>query len=111
MAERLLCPEGCEAGVPSTCIAHGLPFSLTAPAEEDGDGVRTIGHLDVADIRPEDTLVMRSERPLTLEARSRIRETLEGTFPDCQVLVLSDGLELGIVRALTGQEEDANADT
>lgn len=58
-------------------------------------------HLSVVRLEPGDVIVFRSPHPLTVEDTVRITEAFEAGFPGHRSLVVSDGLEVSVLRGLT----------
>lgn len=55
-------------------------------------------HLSVVKIEPGDVLVFRSPNVLSLRQIEYLSEAVKREFPDVRCMVLSEGVELGIVR-------------
>lgn len=55
-------------------------------------------HLGVLRIEPGDVLVLRSGMSLSLDVVNDLQKSIERVFPGVKCVVLSDGLELGVVR-------------
>ena len=55
-------------------------------------------HLSVLRLEPGDIIVLRSPRMLQLDAVKRLSAEAQARFPDNKVLVLMDGVDIGVVR-------------
>lgn len=69
-------------------------FQIPKPKALIGDAVYVIRR---SDLQPDDVLVIHSEQDLSMEACDTIRRMLKETFPDRKVVVISQGLKLGIM--------------
>lgn len=59
-----------------------------------------VGSVAVAQVKPEDTIVITCPRRISQEMAARIKAGAEAAFPDSHVVVLGDGATLSIVRGL-----------
>lgn len=56
-----------------------------------------VTRISVADLKPNDVLVIETELRLNPEQAARIRETMEQVWPGRKCAVLSDGMKLKVV--------------
>ena len=52
--------------------------------------------ISVADIKPEDVIVLECERPISDETAKRIQQYVNMIFPNQKVVVLGDGLTMKV---------------
>lgn len=58
-----------------------------------------VGKIELMRLQTGDTIVVSYSGPMSMEVQSRLRGRLKEAFPDNEVLVLSDGLELKVLKA------------
>ena len=58
-------------------------------------------HLSVLRLEPGDTVVIRMQHLPSDDMRWRIRDVVEREFPGHRCIVLTDGMEIGVVRRET----------
>lgn len=69
--------------------------------------VRYLGDVQRLELRPGDIVVLRTPNCISMEAVKRLREYAEQALSDHKVLVLGDGLEIGVLgRAYAESDED-----
>lgn len=56
-----------------------------------------VARISVAELKPDDVIVMECDGPVSAEAVKRIKETTEAVWPGRKVVVLSDGLSMKVV--------------
>lgn len=56
-----------------------------------------VSRIMVADLKPDDVIVMECDGPLPMEQAKRIKEMSEELWPGRKVVVLADGLRIKIV--------------
>jgi len=77
--------------------------------ENPCDGVQYLQQARVVRVQPGDTLVLESPTDLRPDQVAGIRATMKRLFPDCRVLILSEGWRLGVLtrdRVEPGHESD-----
>lgn len=62
--------------------------------------------LSVLAVEPDDKIVITSPHRLSRDQLDRIKEQMARTFPARTVLVLDDGMKLGVVRKSDAAEQD-----
>lgn len=55
----------------------------------------------VAEVKPNDVIVIESDRPLSLDSCKSIKSYASQAWPDRKILVLQDGLRMRIARETT----------
>lgn len=65
------------------------------------EALQIIGDISKVDLQPGDVVVVKLARALTQAAGDKLAELVQPYFPDHQVLVLSDGIDLEVVRRVT----------
>lgn len=63
-----------------------------------GEALRIIGDLGKISVRPDDVVVVKVERPLTVEQVDRLHDRVAPYFPMNKVLILDAGIDLKIAR-------------
>lgn len=58
----------------------------------------SVGSVAVAQVKSTDTIVITCPHEIDDETHARIKASAKRVFPDCEVVVLSDGTTLSIVR-------------
>lgn len=61
------------------------------------DAVQIVDAVQALDLPPGATLVLMAERSISMEQAERLKGYLVGRFPGHEVLVLSDGLKVGVI--------------
>jgi hypothetical protein len=64
--------------------------------------VRFVGDLSRVEVRPNDVFVLHCDQTLTIEMQIRIRAQLSEALGGANVLVLGDGMKLGVVGPVEG---------
>lgn len=62
----------------------------------DGE-IRFVGDLQRLELKPDDTLVLRSKVPVSFEMRETLEMILKEKFPGVTVLVLDSDLDIGAI--------------
>ena len=67
------------------------------------DSIEWLGKLTSVSIKPGDVLVVMCPKRLSVRGYDRITETTKQHFPDNKVVILEDGITLGVVRKETDE--------
>ncbi len=59
----------------------------------------------ISQIKPGDTVVLRSQEILSREAIDRLRKTFKGFWPDNRIIVLEAGMSMEIYREKTDDDQ------
>jgi hypothetical protein len=90
---------------PATVLARE-PMPSSPPDPMNPEEVLQPGQLAVLRVEPGDVLVLRTDRVITSDMASSMRETVEGNLPPgVKVMVLSGGIEIGVLRPPTQEDE------
>jgi lipopolysaccharide export system protein LptA len=68
-------------------------------ADNDADGLELIQAMSVLTVEPGDVVVLKAPIRLTAEQADNIRRTAKAVIKGAEVLVLSDGLDIGVLRS------------
>lgn len=74
---------------------RGFLRSLTAGTLA---GIPAVKSVEVLNVKPRDTLVLSFPGALTQDDAERLREAVKQKFPHNEVIVLSEGLDLKVIR-------------
>ena len=73
----------------------------------DEPEIRYLGDVQRLTLAPEDIIVLKTTLPVHAEAAKRLREMVQSQFGENRkVLVLSDGLEIGLLSPQPASEEE-----
>lgn len=70
--------------------------------------VRFLGDVQRLTLKSDDVIVISTERSISSHVAEHIHELVALKFPGHKVLVLSDGLKIGVVGAASALAKDAN---
>lgn len=71
---------------------------------KDFGEIRYLGDLQRLPLKSDDMLVLSVETCLSMDQRNHLRDYLEAVVPGHKVIVLCDGMKLGVVSPDTGHE-------
>jgi hypothetical protein len=57
--------------------------------------------LEVAEVRPGDTVIISTDDRLTLAERDELKERAQALFPDNRIVVLTAGITFQVIRAVS----------
>jgi hypothetical protein len=62
--------------------------------------IPSVKEIAIADVKPNDVIVIETDGPISVEAAANIREAAERIWPDRKIAVLGDGMRLRIARGV-----------
>jgi len=65
---------------------------------KDGQGNETELESLYLDVKKNDVIIVKVPGQISLDAKIRIKETLQGLFRDNQVAIINDDIDIGVIR-------------